>query len=63
MVKGLPAKSGDMGLIPGLDRFPYAVGQLGLCTTTAEACAPRQRLCSATREAAPVRGLHTATGE
>ena len=33
MVKGLPANAGHMGLIPGLVRFPYAVGQVGLCTT------------------------------
>ena len=62
MVKGLPANAGHMGLIPDLVRFPYAVGQVGLCTTI-EACAPPPRLCSAAREAIAVRGPPTAPRE
>ena len=41
MVKNLPANTGDTGLIPGQERFPYTKGQLSLCATTMEAHKPR----------------------
>ena len=59
MVKNLPANIGDMGLIPGPERFH--VEQLSPCTTTTEPA-----LCSpgaATREATAVRSPRSETGE
>ena len=37
MVRSLSANAGDMGLIPGPERF-YMKGQLSLHATTVEAC-------------------------
>ena len=36
VVKNLPANAGDTGSSPGPGRFPHAVEQLSLCTTTTE---------------------------
>ena len=36
-----PGNAGDIGLIPGADRFPHAEEQLSLCATAAEAHSPR----------------------
>ena len=41
VVKNSPANAGDMGLIPGPDRFPRAEEQLNLCAATTEAHWPR----------------------
>ena len=36
VVKNLPDKAGNMGLIPSLRKNPHATGQLSLSTTTTE---------------------------
>ena len=36
MVGNLPARAGEMGLIPGPGRFPQAMEQLSPCTTNTE---------------------------
>jgi len=54
VVRNPPANEEDTGSIPGLEtNIPQAAGQLSLCTTATEACAPRS-LSSA------IRSLHTA---
>ena len=65
VVKNLPAKEGDTGLIPGPGRFYVLWGNevhvlqlLSSHATATEACAP-QSLCSSTREASVTRGLGT----
>ena len=40
MAKNPPANAGDTGSIPGLGRFPRAVGQLSPCVATTEAQVP-----------------------
>ena len=40
VAKNPPANAGDTGLIPGLGRFPRAVGQLSPCAATTEAQVP-----------------------
>ena len=59
MVKNPFANARDVGLVPDPGRF-HTTGQLGLCTTTTEACAAK-RLYSATREATAMRNPCTAT--
>ena len=56
VVKNLPANAGDTDLIPWPGKIPHAAGQLGACTATTKPAL--QSLCSATREAAPMRSPH-----
>ena len=58
VVENLPANAGDTGSSPGLGRFPRAAEQLG---PEPQLLSLRVwSLCSATREAAIVRGPRTA---
>ena len=59
MVKNLPANIGDMGLIPGPERFH--VEQLSPYATTIKPVL--QSPCPATKKATAMRSLSTATRE
>ena len=57
MVKNLPAKAGDTGLIPGLGRSHVLWRATKPSTTTSEPVLPSP--CAATREATAMRSPHT----
>ena len=46
VVKNLPSKAGDVGLIPGWGtKIPQAIGQLSLCTAILYATAREKPIC------------------